>query len=110
MPVRVGYPGALGDIPGGDRTHPNDVVFQAGTVSGARTLTYQALDAQRGEVTLRVNWHPVEEVPPTPPGAWGAARSVRLPGRFFRSGGDNIVSFTAQGGGTWGVRTLSISR
>ena len=110
LPVRVGYSTALGRLPGADRTHPHDVVFQAGPISGARTLTYQAFDAQQGEVTLRVNWHQVHVVPATATGAWGSPQRVSLPGRWLRPDGKNYVAFTARGTGDWGVKTVSLTR
>ena len=109
LPVSIGYQWALGDLPGGDRTHPRDVVFQAGAVSGSRTLTYRAFGVRGGQVTLRVNWHPVEVLPASPAGPAGIAMSIRLPGRWFHRGGDNFVSFTASGRVPWGVRTLRLS-
>ena len=110
LPVRIGYPNALGNIPGGDGTHPHDVVFQTGPAAGPRTLTYQVFDAQQGEVTARVNWHPVAVVTAGATGTWSGARTLRLPGRFLYRTGKNYISFTATGGGTWGVRTVRVAR
>jgi hypothetical protein len=110
LPVSIAYRGALGDLPVGDRTHPRDVVFNAGRLRGSRILTYQAFDAQPGEVVLSVNWHPVARLPATPGDAWGSPRTVRLPARLFHRGGGNVVSFSREGGGAWAVRTLGLAR
>ena len=110
LPVRVGYPNALGNVPSGDRTHPHDVVFRTGSAAGSRTLTYEVFDAQPGEVIVRLNWHPIAVVPAGTTGTWSGARTLRLPPRFLYRTGKNYISFTATGGGTWGVRTVRVAR
>ena len=51
-------PGAaeLGNIPGADTSHATGVVYAVGGFAGDRTLTYDAFDAQEGEITIYVNW------------------------------------------------------
>jgi hypothetical protein len=110
LPVRVGYAEPLGNLPSGDHTHPRDVVFQTGRLPGSATLEYQAFDVQQNEVTLRVNWHQVQVLAPTSPGAWSSTQTVRLPARWLRSDAKNYVSFTAAGGGRWAVRTFGLTR
>jgi hypothetical protein len=113
LPVRIGYGEALGNIPGGDRSHPKDAVFEAGPLSGAKVLRFEAYDVQPGEVTLRVNWHPVSILPATPSGVWSGELSAVLPARWLNQEGPNYVSFTARGRypiwRTWGVRTVGLA-
>jgi hypothetical protein len=109
LPVRVGYATGLGNVLGGDRTHPHEVVFQTGPIRGSRTLVYQAYDAQRGEVAVRLNWHRVGTVPAGVAGAWSAPARLRLPGRLFSRHGKNYLSFTPTRGGAWGVRTVRLT-
>jgi hypothetical protein len=110
LPIRIGYRSPLGNLPTGDHSHPQEVVFRAGRVKGARILTFRAFDAQPGEVTLRVNWRPVRVLPEGPASGWGPPTTVRIPGRFFDPHGANVVSFTAGHRGAWGVQTIRLSR
>jgi hypothetical protein len=113
LPVRLGYPSALGNIPGEDRSHPRDVVFQTGPFGRRQLLRFQAYGVQRGEVTLRVNWHPVSILAPTTSGEWGQDLRALLPARWLQSSGPNFISFTAKGRaprwGRWGIRTFGLS-
>ncbi|MFN2543639.1 MAG: hypothetical protein ABR600_03575 [Actinomycetota bacterium] len=114
LPVRIDYGGALGNIPGGDRTHPKDVVYVAGPLSGAQVLRVNGYDVQGGEVAVALNWHPVATLPAAPASAWSGELALTLPGRWANSRGPNVITFTAMGAfphwRTWGVRMRSLSR
>ena len=110
LPVRVGYASGLGNVPGGDQTHPHDVVFQTGPLRGSRTLVYQAFGARSGEVAVRLNWHRVGAVPAGTAGTWSGGLRLRLPGRLFARRGKNYISFSARGANPWGVRTVRLTR
>jgi hypothetical protein len=112
LPVQVGYDPALGNIPGGDRSHPKEVFYRTGAVAGARVLRFEAWNVDAGEVEIWVNWRRVGDVAPTLPGLWSEPRTVPIPDDFLRNGGTNLVSFVAAGDfpawSEWGVRSVSL--
>ena len=75
-------------------------------------LRFETYDVQPGEVTLRLNWHPVRILPATAHGAWSGELTAVLPARWANPRGPNVISFTATGRApswsTWGVRTLAL--
>jgi hypothetical protein len=111
-PIRLSYGGGLGNIPGGDTTHPKEVVFRAGKRSGPWDLVYRGFDVQPGEVSILVNWKPLGEAATTPAGAWGDAQSVSIPEGMLNANGPNYVAFVAQGSfpdwTKWGVRSVGL--
>jgi hypothetical protein len=113
LPVSVGYPGALGNIPGVDESHPKEVVYRTGPLRGPRALTFQAFDVQPREVSLRVNWRSVRQLTPTIGGTWSAAQTVRLPGSLLRRRGQNFIQFVARGRypnwSVWGVQVQGLT-
>jgi hypothetical protein len=112
LPVSLPAPAALGNIPGGDETHPKEVWYRTGPTSGARTLRFQVFDIQLGEVSLYVNWRLVRTVNPTGASSWGVTRSIAIPASLLRSSGQNLIGFVARGDrshrSVWGVRRVSI--
>ncbi|MBI2237561.1 MAG: hypothetical protein HYU54_03425, partial [Actinobacteria bacterium] len=71
LPVELPSADALGNIPGLDQTHPKEVFFRTGGRPRHWNLTFEAYDAQAGEVAIWVNWRLLGTVPPTDPAAWG---------------------------------------
>ena len=71
------HPGAaeLGNIPGSDTTHATGVVYAVGGFAGDRTLTYDAFDAQEGEITIYVELGRAARRSTSGPTATGPARS-----------------------------------
>jgi hypothetical protein len=112
LPVSLGYPRALGNIPGVDETHPKEVVYRTGPLRGPRALTFQAFDVQRGEVSLLINWRSIRHLSPTVGGTWGAPQTIRLPGSLLRRHGPNFIQFVASGGypewTVWGVQVQGL--
>ncbi|MGH2676873.1 MAG: hypothetical protein ACRDHB_00750, partial [Actinomycetota bacterium] len=100
----------LGNLPGGDRTHPAEVFFAAGPLPGARTLTFEAFDVQPGEVQILVNWQPLGAV--AAGGSWSGSQAVAIPDEVLRDGKPNVIGFVASGTHPdwteWGVRSVSI--
>ena len=113
LPVSLGYPRALGNIPGVDETHPKEVVYRTGPSRRGRTLTYQAFDVQRGEVSILVNWRAVGRLAPTIGGTWGEPQTLQIPGSFLRRHGENFIQFVAEGQypnwNTWGVQVQGLT-
>ncbi|MEO8423402.1 MAG: hypothetical protein ABI595_05755 [Actinomycetota bacterium] len=110
MPVA---PGALelGNIPGSDTTHATGVVYSVGGFPGDRTLTYDAFDAQAGEITIYVNWVARATVEAGPDGDWTGPRELLIPDDLLVDGQTNTVAFIpADPSGAWGVRTVSLTK
>jgi hypothetical protein len=106
-------PGAaeLGNIPGSDTTHGSGVVYAVAGLPGDRTLTYDAFDAQAGEITIEVNWVPVATVDAGPTGGWTGPRQLTIADHLLVDGQKNMLSFVpANPSGTWGVRGVSLTR
>ncbi|MGZ5213616.1 MAG: hypothetical protein ACXWEJ_02100 [Actinomycetota bacterium] len=110
MPVA---PGALelGNIPGSDTTHATGVVYSVGGFAGDRTLTYDAFDAQAGEITIYVNWVARATVDAGPDGDWTGPRELLIPDDLLVDGQTNTIAFVpTDPTGTWGVRTVSVTK
>jgi hypothetical protein len=109
MPVA---PGALelGNIPGSDTTHATGVVYAVGGYAGDRTLTYDAFDAQEGEITIYVNWVARATVDVGRDGDWTGPRQLLIPDDLLVDGQTNTIAFVpADPNGTWGVRGVAIT-
>jgi hypothetical protein len=110
MPVAPGAP-ELGNIPGSDTTHATGVVYAVGGYAGDRTLTYDAFDAQEGEITIYVNWVARATVDVGPDGDWTGPRQLLIPDDLLVDGQTNTIAFVpADPSGTWGVRGVAITR
>ena len=113
LPVKLrtsGYLPPIGNVPGADRSHPKEVFFEIGGRSGPRQLKLEVFDVQRRELRLVVNWQPVTKIGPTKTNSWSAPRTIRIPDRFLKDEGTNLISLVARGAyprwRTWGVRNL----
>ncbi|HEX2030815.1 MAG TPA: hypothetical protein VHL78_05365 [Actinomycetota bacterium] len=111
LPVALGKGGAMGNIPGKDRTHPKEVFYRAGPLKGAWKIRFDGYDVEAGEVALWANWHRVADLPTTPESGWGR-RTVRIPGKWLHDGRSNLVAFVADGSFPdwrhWGVRDVEL--
>jgi hypothetical protein len=116
LPLPVPFAGAVGNVPGEDRTHPKEVVYRTGPITGARTLAFEAYDIQADEVHVWINWQllsPVTVPPLAGPSAWEAADPVAIPDELLLNSRDNVIAFVAAGDhpdwNEWGVRAVSLS-
>ncbi len=102
---------ALGNIPGVDTTHGSGVVYAVGGFAGDRTLSYDAFDAQAGEITISVNWVDVATIDAGPDGDWTGIRQLVIPDDLLTDGQTNMIAFTpTDPTATWGVRTVSLTK
>ncbi len=113
---------AYGNIPGGDQTHVDQVVYTF-TLPNSLAKINQPLDVWQfhldiydvdwaGEVALYINGHLFYIVPPSGNNQW-KTYDVTLPGAFLTTQTNRIiVSDTANppGQAIWGVRNASISK
>lgn len=111
MPLRLPFAAAVGNVPGEDRTHPKEVFYGTGALSGSRSLRFEAFDIQADEVHIWVNWR---HLTPVSPGAgWSAEQQVTIPDELLLDKGDNVIAFVAAGEHPdwteWGVRAVSLS-
>jgi DhnA family fructose-bisphosphate aldolase class Ia len=113
LPIPIGSPDAVGNIPHGDRTHPKEVFYLAPGGPGAFNLTYQGFDLGSGEVTLWVNWELVKTIGKGPAGTWTRTRTIPIADEFLLDDAPNSIGFTAAGDypswSTWGVRGVTLS-
>lgn len=110
MPLPLGDQ-PLGNIPGIDTTHGTGVVYTVGGFAGDRTLSYDAFDAQAGEITIYVNWVALATVDIGPDGDWTGVRQLLIPDDLLVDGQTNVISFVpSDHTGTWGVRTVSLAK
>jgi hypothetical protein len=113
LPVPIGSPEALGNIPRGDRTHPKEVFYLAPGGPGAFNLAYQGFDVGPAEITLWVNWQPVKTISRGPAGKWTRTRTIAIADQLLLDDRPNFIGFTASGDypswSTWGVRGVTLS-
>jgi hypothetical protein len=111
MPVRPG-PDALGNLPGGDRTHPKEVVYRTGGKGGSWSVSFEASDVDPGEVSVYANWRLVGTVSRT--SGWGPAETMEIRASWLHNEDPNYVSFVAAGDepdwSTWGVRNVDLAK
>ena len=89
LPATLGtFAGELGNIPGGDQTHPKEVFFTTDGKAGAWELHFDAFDVQRAEVDILVNWKPLAHVAEGRRDEWTGARTRRVPDRYLTRRGD----------------------
>ena len=110
LPLPLPFAAAVGNVPGEDRTHPREVVYRTGPITGPRTLRFEAFDAQADEVEIWVNWKRVGTVPPGTADAWSPPQEVELPDDLLRAGKHNVFAFVADRHDLvfWGVRAVSL--
>jgi hypothetical protein len=113
LPVKLGSSGYLapiGNVPGADRSHPKEVFFQTGGRSGPQQLKLEVFDVQRRELRLVVNWQTVTRIAPTRKDSWSVPRLIKIPDRFLKNQGTNLISLVARGTyprwSIWGVRAI----
>lgn len=103
---------ASGNLPDGDRTHPAEVVFATGPLTGSRELDFDGYDIGGEEVDLFVNWRLVATLPPDTAEGWGERSTVGIPDGFLRDSSPNVIAFVARARhpnwGTWGVRAVTL--
>lgn len=115
LPATLGtFAGELGNIPGGDQTHPKEAFFTTDGRAGGWDLRFDAFDVQRAEVDILVNWRPLAHVAEGGRDEWTGPRTRRVPDRYLTRRGTNVIAFVAEGDfpdwSTWGVRSVSMSR
>jgi hypothetical protein len=112
LPLALPATPELGNIPGSDRSHPKEVFYRAGAVSGDALLRFQAYGIQDREVALWVNWRFVRTVVPGGTGSWSDTRTTTIPGSLLSPSGPNVIAFIARGNdpdwSVWGVRRVSL--
>lgn len=113
LPMPMGSPDALGNVPRIDRTHPKEVIYLAPGAAGSMNVTFQAFDVGPGELTLWVNWQLVRTIGKGPATKWTHTRTVAVPDELLLDDGPNYVAFTAAGDfpawSTWGVRAVNMT-
>jgi hypothetical protein len=102
----------LGNIPGGDRTHPAQVCYLlAGPAGDHPRLVFEAFDAGADEIAVRVDGRPVGVVGATAPRAWGERQELPVPARLLAEG-PHVISFvpsqTSTAEAVWGVRAVAL--
>jgi hypothetical protein len=111
LPIHPGTE-ALGNITGGDRTHPKEVVYRTGGKAGSWSISFEGFDVQPGEVEVLVNWRPLASLAPTTD--WGATQSLDIPAAWLHNDSPNTLSFVASGNdptwSVWGVRNVDLTR
>lgn len=112
LPLPVPFAGAVGNVPGEDRSHPKEVFYGTGPLSGPRTLSFEAHDIQADEVHVWVNWKHLVQLPPST--GWGAPQELPIPDALLHDARDNVIAFVAAGEhpdwSDWGVRAVSVSQ
>jgi hypothetical protein len=105
---------AMGNIAGGDVTHPKEVVYRTSGKAGAWTLSYQAFDADKGEVSIFVNRVLLGRVRAASHGGWGGAAARAIPASMLSDTSENVIAFVAAGDAPhwseWGVRDVGLTR
>ncbi len=112
LPVSLGYLAPLGNCRQ-DATHPKEVFYVAPGQDGDRVLRVRLWDVQADEVRLIVNWREVHVFAAGPRWTWTKVRTVEIPARLLRAGGDNVIGVVARGDAPswrrWGVRDLTLT-
>jgi hypothetical protein len=107
LPVALPWAEALGYLPDGDRTHPEEVFVTAAPMAGVRTLTFETRGSAAVEVL--VNWTVVGTAGQS--GGWTPA-SLTVPDEVLRDTRPNVIGFVAPGDHPdwveWGVRNISL--
>jgi hypothetical protein len=113
LPLKPGYEDAVGNLPGGDVTHPEEAYFRFPPDAGKGTISFEAYDVQPGELNLWVNWHDLGPVDKTAPSAWGPVQTVTVANRYLRDDRLNFISFVSAHRDphttTWGIRNFSLT-
>ena len=106
LPVRPGLQ-ALGNVPGGDQTHPAAVAYDVIGQAGPRTLRFQLLGAG---VSVSVDRRTVANEPAGSETAWRSL-SLTIPDALLNDASRNVVTFVpTTDGAVWGVRGVHLGR
>jgi hypothetical protein len=112
LPIALPFADPLGNLPGGDRSHPKELVYTTGGISGDATLSFDGFDVQRGEVAIYVNWQLVGHIGPATDGDWSGPRTRTVPAKVLHNLLANTVAFVARGNfpdwSEWGVRSVGL--
>jgi hypothetical protein len=110
LPLPLPWPDPLGHLPGTSDRHPKEVWFEVPGQLGSRTLGFEALGVDPGEVDVLVNWTPVGEA--ASGGSGWEPRSISLPDELLRDAKPNLIGFVAEGDhpdwSEWGVRNVTL--
>jgi len=115
MPLRFGeHTDGYGRITGGDRTHPDEVVYRHGPLSSDQVLSFEGFDIGAAEVEVQVNWtRLVVPLAAGPPEDWTPARqTILIPASALRPDAKNVISFVPKARHpwtTWGVRDVTLT-
>jgi hypothetical protein len=108
-PLHLGA-AAVGNITGGDQTHPREAVFRTDGKRGKWRLSADGFDVQSGEVKVFSNWHFVDRLSAGPSGDWTGEQTVPIPSKYLKDRAPNYIAFVATGAHpVWGVRNVSIA-
>ena len=112
LPLTLPGTAALGNIPGGDRTHPKEVFYRTPALSGSWELRYRGYDLGTDEVELWVNWQKVRTFRAGPAGGWSPWRHPLIPDGLLHSAAPNVIQVVAAGDypawSVWGVEGVSL--
>lgn len=113
LPLRLwSHLDAYGNLPDGDTSHPAEVVYATGPLTGGREIDFESYDLAIDEVDLFVNWRRVATLPAGVPAAWGKRVTVAIPDAFLRDTEPNVIAFVARARHpdwtTWGVRAVTL--
>jgi hypothetical protein len=109
MPLSLG-PAELGNIPGSDSSHPNEVIYHLGGKPGDRVLSLSGYDLDQGEIRVYVNWGLVTTLAAGPSGGWGSPVSIPITDAVLRDDAPNTIEIVAPTGATWGVRDVTLGK
>jgi hypothetical protein len=108
LPVALPSTEALGYLPNGDRTHPEEVFFTAAPLPGDRTLAFESFGAAGVQVV--VNWQVVATTAQAD--AWTPA-TVAIPDALLRNTRPNVIGFVSPADHPdwveWGARAVSLA-
>jgi len=104
----------FGNIPGGDRSRPNEVSFNFEGTPGDVEISYEIFDADfPAEINILVNGVHVVDVGVTGNNAWSARRVVIVPDGLISNTQPNVVTFdnafNPPNTFIWGVRLISLT-
>ena len=101
-----------GKVPEGDRTHPAEVVFATGPLTGSREVDFEGYGIGADEVDLYVNWRLVATLPAGEAEGWGKRTTIAVPDGHLRDAEPNILAFITRtrhpDWSSWGVRAVAL--
>lgn len=113
LPVKIGFPDPLGNVPGVAERHPKEVFYRAAGRTGSQVLQYDVWDVGLEELEIWVNWKKLADVEPTLPGSWSGPRTVVIPDARFKDDKRNHIQFVATGDfpdwSEWGVQAVDLT-